>query len=85
MMLMVEGRRPRCWACKQIGHIAKFCPQKNENSAATTTTDSAAATTTTISKQTEAQGPSQVQPKTNKQEGWTEVNRKRKGFPKQGE
>ena len=84
MMVMMEGRRPRCWACKQIGHIAKFCPQKNENAAATTTTDSAA-TTTTISKQAEAQGPSQVQPKTNDQEGWTEINRKRKGSPKQGE
>ena len=83
MMVMVEGRRPRCWACKQIGHIAKFCPKKNENAAATTTTDSAA--TTTISKQAEAHGPSQVQPKTNDQEGWTEVTRKRKGSPKQGE
>ena len=88
MMVMVEGRRPRCWACRQIGHIARFCPQKNENTAATTTTtDSATAstTTTTISKQTEAQGTSQVQPKTNEQEGWTEVNRKKKGPPKQGE
>ena len=85
MMVMVEGRRPRCWACKQIGHIAKFCPQKNENAAATTTSDSAATTTTTISKQAEAQGPSQVQPKTNDQEGWTEVTRKRKVSPKQGE
>ena len=27
MMVMVEGRRPRCWGCKQVGHIAKFCPQ----------------------------------------------------------
>ena len=74
MMVMVEGRRPRCWACKQIGHIVKFCRQKNEN-----------ATTTTISKQAEAQGPNQVQPKTNNQEGWTEVTHKRKGSPKQGE
>ena len=73
MMVMVEGRRPRCWACRQIGHIARFCPQKNENTAATTTTtDSATAstTTTTISKQTEAQGTSQVQPKqTNRRAG----------------
>ena len=84
MMVMVEGRRPRCWACKQIGHIAKFCPQKNENAAATTTADSAA-TTTTISKRAEAQGPSKVQPKTNHQESWTEVTRKRKGSPKQGD
>ena len=88
MMVMVEGRRPRFSACRQIGHIARFCPQKNENTAAstTTTTDSATtSTTTTISKQTEAHGASQVQPKTNEQEGWTEVNRKKKGPPKQGE
>ena len=81
MMVVVEGRRPRCWACKEIGHIAKFCPQKGESTTATTTT----ATTTTISKQVEAQGPGQAQPKTSNQEGWTEVTRKRKGSPKQGE
>ena len=23
MMVMVEGRRPHCWNCKQIGHLAK--------------------------------------------------------------
>ena len=51
MMVVVEGRCPRCWACKEIGHIAKFCPQKGESTTATTTT----ATTTTISKQAEAE------------------------------
>ena len=30
MIVMVEGRRPRCWGCKQIGHIAKFCSQRPE-------------------------------------------------------
>ena len=80
MMVMVEGRRPRCWSCKQIGHIAKFCPDKPENTAATTTTASTA--TTTISKTAEAQDPGQVQPKTNDQEGWSEVTRKRRGSPK---
>ena len=90
MMVVVEGRRPRCWAYKKVGHIAKFCPKKTANTAAvdttaaTTTTASAAATTTTtttISKQAESQGPGLVQPKTNDQEGWTEVTRKRKGVP----
>ena len=83
MLVVVEGRRPRCWTCKKIGHIAKFCPEKTENAAPTTT--ASAATTTTINKQAEAQGPGQVQPKTNDQEGWTEVTRKRKRSPKQRE
>ena len=28
MMVVVEGRCPRCWGCKQIGHFAKFCPPR---------------------------------------------------------
>ena len=64
MIVMVEGRRPRCWGCKQIGHIAKFCPQRSENkekaSATLTTTKDAAATTTTINKEAKARGPNQV-------------------------
>ena len=87
MMVMVEGRRPRCWGCKQIGHIAKFCPQRPDNKASTTTTTTTkdvAATTITINKEAEAKGPGQVQPKNN-QEGWTEVTKKRRGSPKQGE
>ena len=78
MMVMVEGRRPRCWGCKQIGHIAKFCPQRPDNKASTTTTTTdVAATTITINKEAEAKGPGQVQPKNN-QEGWTEVTNKGK-------
>ena len=90
MIVMVEGRRPRCWSCKQIGHISKFCPEKPENStaaaaaaavtAATTTASKTASTTTTAA----AQDPGQAQPKTSDQEGWTEVTRKRRGPPKQG-
>ena len=90
MMVVVEGRRPRCWGCKQIGHIAKFCPQRPENKekaavTTTTTTKDIAATTTTINKEAKAQGPGQVKPKLNNQEGWTEVTRKRRGSPKKGE
>ena len=92
MIVMVEGRRPRCWSCKQIGHISKFCPKKTENAvaaaaaaAAATTTTTASTATTTISKIVETQDPSQGQPKTNDKEGWSEVTRKRRGSPKQGE
>ena len=84
MVVVVEGRRLRCWACKKDGHIAKFCPEKTANTAAASA-PAATTTTTTISKQAEAQDPGQVQPKTSDQEGWTEVTRKRKGSPKQGE
>ena len=65
-MMMVEGRRPRCWGCKQVGHIAKFCPQRPENKekASTTTKDAAAST---ITKEAEAKGPGQVQPKNNEE------------------
>ena len=91
MMVMVEGRRPRCRGCKQVGHIAKFCRQRPENkekasvtTTTTTTTKDAAATTITINKEAEAKGPGQVQPKNN-QEGWAEVTKKRRGSPKQGE
>ena len=85
MIVMVEGRRPRCWSCKQIGHISKFCPEKPENATAAAVTTTASTATTTTSKTAEAQDPSQGQPKTNDQEGWSEVTRKRRGSPKQGE
>ena len=86
IMVMVEGRRPRCWGCKQIGHIAKFCPQRPENkekASTTTTTTTKDVAASTITKEAEAKGPGQVQPKNN-QEGWTEVTKKRRGSPKQG-
>ena len=46
MIVLVEGRRPRCWGCKQIGHIAKFCPQRPENKGKTTSTTTTTTTTT---------------------------------------
>ena len=95
MIVLVEGRRPRCWGCKQIGHIAKFCPQRPENqkekttstttTTTTTTGDAAATITNTVRKEAEAKGPGPAQLKPSNQEGWTEVARKRRGSPKQGE
>ena len=26
--MVVEDRRPHCWSCQQVGHLAKSCPQK---------------------------------------------------------
>ena len=52
MMMVVEERRPRCWGYKQLGHIAKFCPQKDQqNAAATTVTTASTVTTATIISQ----------------------------------
>ena len=80
MMLVVEGQRPCCWSCKQLGHISKFCSQKDPPSAAastaTTATTTATITTATISSTT-AKESGQVQPK-NMEEGWTEVTRKKR-------
>ena len=36
MMVVVEGRRPHCWNCKQVSHILKVCHQKAPKEAETT-------------------------------------------------
>ena len=85
MMVEVEGRRPRCWSCKRLGHISRFCPKKDApkaaaSTASTTTTTTATITTATISSKTSsptAKESGQVQPK-KVEEGWTEVTRKQR-------
>ena len=83
MMVVVEGRRPRCWSCKQLGHISKFCPQKDPPkapaaAAATVTKETAVTTvsTATISEATPEKELDQAQPK--KADDWIEVIRKKK-------
>ena len=83
MMVMVEGRRPRCWSCKQLGHISKFCPQKDPSkapaaAAATVATETAATTASivTIRESGSEKEPDQAKPKT--VEEWVEVTRKKK-------
>ena len=44
MLVVVEGRKPQCWHCKQIGHFAWSCPQKTTNTTTTTTTSTAPTT-----------------------------------------
>ena len=45
MMVVVEGRRPLCWDCKQLRHLVITCPQKtasiNNNKTTGTTTSTA--------------------------------------------
>ena len=83
MMVVVEGRRPRCWSCKQLGHIPRFCPQKDSTNAAVstapTTTTTTTVTTATISS-TAAKDSAKVEPKKT-DKGWTEVTRKKKNSP----
>ena len=63
MMVVVEGRRPRCSSCKQLGHIAKLCPKKDQQNAAGT----AASTVTTTNTVTTATINSE--PSTDKEPG----------------
>ena len=90
MMVIVEGRRPRCWSCKQLGHISKFCPQKDPlkapaAAAATIATETAATTASivTIRETGKEKEPDQAQPKT--VEEWVEVTRKKKKSPQKAE
>ena len=50
MIVVVEGRKPQCWNCKQLGHFSKSCPQKitKTTPSTTTTTETTTNTTTTI-------------------------------------
>ena len=55
MMVVVEGRKPQCWHCKQIGHFSRSCPQKNANTTVTltaTTTATASSVSTSITTNT---------------------------------
>ena len=56
MMVVVEGRCPRCWSCKQLGHISKFCPKKvlPNTLAATAALVTTTTTTTTVTTATKA-------------------------------
>ena len=77
MMVFVEGRRPHCCCCKQLGHISKFCPGKNppNAAAATAATETAATTASTATINSETKGAGKetenIQPKKNIE--WTEV------------
>ena len=30
MTVIVEGRKPQCWTCKQLGHFSRSCPEKKQ-------------------------------------------------------
>ena len=79
MTVVVEGRKPLCWACNKIGHFSKNCPQKTTTTATTTTTTTTTSeiiTTKTTTKNIENQ---QENPNKKDEEGWTQVTKKKRG------
>ena len=63
MMVIVEGRRSRCWGCKQLGHIAKFCPPKDQqNATAATVATATKVITASISSEQPTKGTAEKDP-----------------------
>ena len=83
MMVVVEGRRPLCWSCKELGRFSPSCPQKTTTTTATSTktaTNTAALTNTTATSIVINETETGDQP--NKEEGWTQVTRRKKSLLK---
>ena len=84
MTVVVEGRKPQCWNCKQLGHFSKSCPQKTTTTATNATAVIAkAAAANTVTKPTTGESPKQdTGGHPDKEEGWIQVQRggkKKKG------
>ena len=91
MTVIVEGRKPLCWYCKQLEHFSRSCPQKatiatnktttTANDTMNTTTKKTTTTTTAAKKNINANPETGVQP--DKEEGWTLVKggKKKKTSP----
>ena len=80
MTVVVEGRKPQCWNCKQLGHFSKSCPQKTTKTTPTTTPPIAKTTTTITAVAATVAEPNETsKAKTgdspDKEEGWTQVQR----------
>ena len=88
MTVVVDGRKPQCWNCKQPWHFSKSCPQKTNTTTktnATAVTAKAAATTNTMTKPTGKSPKQDTGDHPDKEEGWTQVQRggKKKEEPSQ--
>ena len=93
MMVVVEGRKPQCWFCKQLGHFSRSCPQKTTKTTATppppttTTTATTIGTITTIAAKIISPTNENPQPEDGDhpdkgKKRWTQVTGKKKKSPK---
>ena len=87
MTVVVEGRKPQCWNCKQLGHFSKSCPQKTTKTTPATTTTTTETTTNTTNTTTTIAAAATAATEVNKketpkaktgdspdkEEGWTQV------------
>ena len=80
-MVVVEGRKPQCWCCKQLGHFSRSCPQKTTITTVTpptTTATTKTTTTTTITPPTKEKPQLEARDHPDKEEdGWTQVKKKK--------
>ena len=89
MTVVVEGRKPQCWNCKQLGHFSKSCLQKTTKitTPPTTTTTiktiAEAATTKTVPSTSRSPKPETGDHLDKEEDGWTQVRRggKKKNTP----
>ena len=88
MTIIVEGRKPLCWNCKQLGHFSRSCPQKtttvtNKTTANDTTNTNVKTTTTTTTTAANEKTNTDTEVQPNKEEGWTLVkgSKKKKSSP----
>ena len=69
MIVVTEGRRPLRWACKQLSHLAKTCPQKMPKIPITITNNNAKQAISTILESGDHLD--------NQEKGWTKVIQKK--------
>ena len=78
MTVIVEGRKPQCWFCKQLGHFSRSCPQKTSKSTSSPPTPLTTTTTTTTTAATTRPNTETRDHPNKSEEGWTQVTRGRK-------
>ena len=74
----LRGQGPLCWACKQLGHIARTCLQKTVAIKTTSTTTSITTSIRTTTSITSSTAPEPEVHPNNQEKGWTLVTRKDK-------